>query len=140
MRAETPLREKKGLVWRSGRNQSARTIPKNKRPIGAVPQTADKKHGKRIAHTLQFAATAAAEWNVKIIPEPGIERNMPTAPELRDVARKVGDVEIAPQFDAEQLRASYGDAGVARETAVDLDREEEYSGQDRKTARPGVPQ
>ena len=56
---------------------------------------------------------------------------MPPAPELRDATAEVGRVEVAHQPDPEQLRRPDGNVAVAREVAVNLEREQQRRQQQR---------
>ncbi len=103
--------------------------PRHESEIRAVPQAAHQKNHECIAHDLGFRASAAAQRNVDIIPEPRGKRYMPFAPELGDVARKVRKIEIAHQIDTEQTRRAYRYIGIARKITVYLEREEDTSEQ-----------
>ena len=55
---------------------------------------------------------------------------MPTAPEFGDVAAEIGYIEVAAQTDAEQFGATDSDIAIAREVAINLNREQD-SGQEK---------
>ncbi len=99
--------------------------PADERPVGAVPEAADKEYNQRVAHRLPLAAPASAQRDVDVVAEPGGERYVPAAPELGDVSREIGEIEVAHQVDAEQARRADGDVRISREIAVYLEGEEE---------------
>ncbi len=95
--------------------------PKDKCPIGAVPEAA-KKHGdQNIAVDEPIRGDAAApERNVEIVAQASRERDMPTAPEISDVDCFIRRVEILREADAEKIAEADGHVAVAREVKIDL--------------------
>ena len=68
------------------------------------------------------AVRAAAERDVEVVAQPARQRHVPAAPEVLQVARRVGRVEVLREAEAEQQGEADGDVGVAAEVAVDLHR------------------
>lgn len=97
--------------------------PGDECPVRAVPEPADEEDDQRVAEHHPFRTPAAAQRDVDVVAEPRGERDVPAAPEFGDVAREIGVVEIAHEAEPEQPRDADGDVRVAREIAVDLERE-----------------
>src|SRR6478736_8113568 len=74
---------------------------------------------------LEARSAISAEGNVKIIAQPGAERDVPAPPVLPDIWREVGVGEIERQRVAEEAGARDGHIRVAAEIAVHLHRVEE---------------
>ena len=83
--------------------------PREEGPIRAVPKARDEEDDEGVANALEGGATAAAKGDVEVVAEPGGQRDVPPAPELRDVAREVRVAEVGHQADAEELGATDGD-------------------------------
>ena len=98
--------------------------PGNESPVGAVPETAHKEDDERVPDDFRLAYATASQGDIDIIPEPSSERNMPPAPKLCYVAAEIRHVEVAHQLDTKQLGRAYGNVGIARKVAVDLEGEE----------------
>ena len=94
--------------------------PDDERPGGAVPQTAQHHGDHDVAHGARLAAGTAPERDVEVVAQPARERHVPAAPELLQVARRVGRVEVLGEPEAEQQGEADGDVRVAAEVAVDL--------------------
>ncbi len=94
--------------------------PGDEGPVGPVPESADQEDDEGVADDLGLRAAAAAQGDVHIVPEPGGEGDVPSAPELGDVAAEVGNVEVLHRPDAEQLARADGHVRVAGEVAVNL--------------------
>ena len=60
------------------------------------------------------------EGDVEVVAQPSGQRDVPAAPEVLQVARGVGRVEVDGEPDAEQEGEPDGDVGVPAEVAVDL--------------------
>ena len=108
--------------------------PDDERPVRTMPQATGQEDGKRIAHLLPLPLAAAAQRDVQVIDEPRVERDVPAAPELGDVAAEVRHIEVALQRDAEQLGRADCDVRIAREVAVDLERERHAAQQEHHAA------
>ena len=76
--------------------------PADECPVGTMPQATDKEHDQGVADHFPTGTSASSQWEIDIIPEPGHQRDMPPAPELRDGARLIGEVEVAHQVDAKE--------------------------------------
>src|SRR6185437_10323129 len=59
---------------------------------------------------------------VQVIAQPVGERDVPSPPEISDVFRGVGTVEVYRQLDPQQQRRADGDIGIARKIVVNLER------------------
>lgn len=108
--------------------------PGDEGPVGAVPETRQQEDDERVAHHLGFRDTATAQRDIDVIPEPSRQRDVPTPPELGDVAAEIRHVEVAHQPDPKELRRSDGDVRVAREVAVNLESEED-GGEQKRASR-----
>ncbi len=75
-----------------------------------------------LQHRPRLAARVAPERDVQVVAQPARQRHVPASPEVLQVARRVGRVEVLGEPEAEQQRQSDGDVGVAAEVAVDLHR------------------
>ena len=101
--------------------------PSNEGPIGSVPKTAQKENNESVPNYFCLAHSAAAQRNINIIPEPSRQRDVPTAPKLRNITAEIRHVEVPHQLNAEQFGRAYGNVGITREVAVDLEGEEDGS-------------
>ncbi len=85
-----------------------------------MPQTAQHHRDHDVAHGARLAAGAAPERDVEVVAQPARQRHVPAAPEVLEVARRVGRVEVLGEPEAEQQGEADGDVRVAAEVAVDL--------------------
>lgn len=98
--------------------------PCDESPVGAMPEPTQQENDKRVTDHLCLRAAAAAQRDIDVIAEPSRQRNVPSAPELGNVAAEIRHVEVAHQPDAEQLRSADGDVGISGEIAVNLESEQ----------------
>ena len=59
-----------------------------------MPQSAERKNGEGCEHLTPSAVAAAAKGNIDIVAEPRHQRDVPTPPEVRNVASKIWSTEI----------------------------------------------
>ena len=104
--------------------------PEDECPVGTVPQPGNEEDDEGVADFLGRGGAASAEGNVEVVAEPGVERDVPSAPELGDAPREIGDAEVAFQPDAEEFSATKGNIRVAGEVAINLDCEGEDASPD----------
>lgn len=97
--------------------------PQHKSPIGAMPETADQENEKCVSDRIPFAISRPTKRDVQVVSEPSRKRDVPTTPELGDVSREIGHLEIGHQSNAKQACCSDGNVTVAREVTVNLERE-----------------
>ena len=97
--------------------------PEHERPGRAVPEAADDHRQHQVAVERSRAAAAAAQRDVEVVAEPGREADVPAGPEVLRAGGEVGQVEVQGQLEAQALGDPPGRVGVAREVAVDLERE-----------------
>lgn len=67
------------------KSSTVECAPDDEGPCSAVPQTSEEHHDDQVSVGSEPAALIASKWNIEIIVEPRRERDMPGAPELRDV-------------------------------------------------------
>ena len=85
----------------------------------------------------EFAASVAAQRNIYIIPEPGRQRNMPSAPEFFHRRRQIGTFEICHKVNIKQFGCSDCDIGVTGKIAVDLHCKKKHYQYQIESAIPG---
>src|SRR5215475_12674158 len=94
--------------------------PRDEGPVGAVPKSA-KEHG---AHERKVGTArtvpVAAERYVQVVAQPGRERDVPAAPEVREPHCRIRETEIVRHRKAETQRRADRGSGVAGEIAEDL--------------------
>ncbi len=95
--------------------------PTNERPIGSVPQAREEENNHRIGDGARFAATASAERDIDIIDEPGIETDMPTAPEFAHIPAEIREKEIITEAESEEFGRAERHIAIAGEVAINLD-------------------
>src|SRR5207247_3270020 len=98
--------------------------PEDERPARAMPQAAEEHGDHQVAVRPQLSAPVASQRDVEVIPQPARKRDVPARPELTEAAREVRAVEVDAEVESEDARQSDGDARVAGEVAVDLERVE----------------
>ena len=99
--------------------------PGDEGPIGPVPEPGDEEDDEDVADGLGLGDARSTEGDVEVVSEPGGEGDVPTPPELGDVAGEVGELEVGHQLEAEELGGADGDVGVPGEVPVDLEGEED---------------
>ncbi len=104
--------------------------PDHEGPVCAVPDAAYREDYQGVESPARHGDAVAAERNVEVVAEPGGERDVPPPPEFLHAARQVGRVEVVDQREPHGAGAAEGDAGVAEEVAVDLERVEQHPQQD----------
>src|SRR5438067_3505500 len=102
--------------------------PKYVIPRRSVPQPAKQHRDHQVTADEGESAAIAAESLVKVVAEPGRKTDVPAPPEIARILREIWKVEVQHQIDAEQLRNTSRDVGVAGEVAVDLHREQHGAG------------
>ena len=91
-------------------------------PARAVPDTGHQKGQEKIQVATRRTTLVGPQRGVNIAHDKIAERNMPVAPDLSDIARPVGAVEIDGQPDTEHERGADGHVGVAAEVEIELER------------------
>ena len=100
---------------------SVDAAPDDEGPVGAVPKSAHEEDDEDVADGLPFAHARTTQRNVEVIAEPGGQRDVPTPPELCDIAGEVGRLEVGHELDAKEFGGADGDVAVAGEVTVDLE-------------------
>ena len=95
--------------------------PEDEDPVGPVPEAGQEHGDRQVANRLPLCAPVASQRDVKVIPEPGGEGNMPAAPEVRGIPGKIRETEILHQVNAQKLGGAPGDVGVTGKIAIDLE-------------------
>ena len=109
-----------------------------------MPQSAHGKNNEQVEEPVPSVYATAAKGDVDVVSEPRGERDVPTAPELRNGFRQIGLTEVLHQVEAQYTGGSDGDIGIAGEVAVDLKRkrvhadEALHAGQRRRIAPEDV--
>jgi hypothetical protein len=109
------------------KSQTVQSAPNDKIPGGAMPEAAEQHRQHQVAPGEPFRTAISTERDVEIVPQPGAERNVPASPEIGNVRREVGKIEVDRELVAQQARARYGHVGVSAEIAVDLHRVKEHA-------------
>ena len=71
--------------------------PEDELPCRPVPQPADEHCGHEVKILPALATTVAAQRDIDIVAQPERQRHVPAPPELGDVEREVGKVEVLGQ-------------------------------------------
>ena len=80
---DTPAAPGREMIFRR-LTQAVQPTPDKVGPPCTVPQAADQKGEQQVAVLLCFGATAAAQWDIDIIPQPAGEADMPPRPDILD--------------------------------------------------------
>ena len=78
--------------------------PDHEGPAGAVPQPAEQHRDHQVGVAARRAAPVAAERDVEVVAQEARQRDVPAAPEVDDVDRLVGAVEVDREADVEHQR------------------------------------
>src|SRR5438067_209974 len=113
--AQHPLHDQIGPMQRA---------PEDERPARAVPESAEEHGDHQVAVRAPSSAAIAAQRDIEVITQPTGERDVPARPEFAEAAREVRAVEVDAEVESENARQSDGDARIAGEIAVDLERVE----------------
>ena len=97
--------------------------PGHKRPIGSVPESAEQHREPQVAIGPPRPMTAAAQGDVYVVAQPRGQADVPAAPEVRGTDGQVRQVEVDDEFESQPPGDTARDPRVAREIAVDLERE-----------------
>ena len=89
-------------------------------PRRAVPEAGERPDDEQAPQKPRLTAAAPAEGDIEVIAEPGAERDVPSAPELGDRTRAVGQIEVARNGEAEHPAKAHGHEGVAGEVEIEL--------------------
>ena len=101
---------------------AVQTAPEDERPARAVPQPAEQHRDDQVQVASRRPLAVAAERDVEVVAQKARQRHVPAPPELDDVLRLVGRVEVERQLHAEHARQTDRHVGVAREVEVELER------------------
>ena len=88
--------------------------PRDEIPGRPVPQSDQAKSDEPVENPPKDAPSVPPERNVDIVAHPAAERDMPPLPEVPDVSRKIGPVEIFRQTDPQKARRADRDIGITR--------------------------
>ena len=97
--------------------------PEDEMPRRAVPQAGQRHRHHQVEIEPPGAAAAAAERDVDVVAQPARQRHVPAPPEIDDVERPIGRVEVERQLDAEQARGAERHLGIPREVEIELELE-----------------
>jgi len=97
--------------------------PGDKGPVGPMPETGDQEYDEDVADGFCGGHPTASQRDVDVIPKPGGEGDVPSAPELGDIPAEVGSPEVGHELEAEELGRTDCDIRVAGEVSVDLEGE-----------------
>ncbi len=101
-------------------SQSVDNAPEHEHEGGSVPQSCHSHRQQTVEVGAQTVVAVASERNVQVVAEPCGERDVPSAPELREVGRLVRKTEVVLQTYSQQCRQSDAYVAVAGEVAIDL--------------------
>ena len=101
--------------------------PTHKRPVCTMPKPAYQKDNQRITSHFPSAASAAAQRNINVIPEPSSKRDMPTTPKLCYIPGEIREIKVTHQIDAKQAGRANGNIGISGKVSIDLKSEEDGS-------------
>ena len=96
--------------------------PENKCPVRPVPQTGGQKDDEFVEVRPQLAAVTASERDIKIVPEPGGQGDMPPSPEFLDRRGGIRIIEIFQEPEPEDPSHTDGHVAVPAEVKIDLQR------------------
>ena len=99
-----------------------------------MPEATQKEDDKSVPNDINFAHTATAHGDIDIIAKPSCQGDVPSTPKLSDVAAEIRYIEVAHQLYSKEFGGAYGDVGIAREVAIDLESEENGSKEQGATA------
>ena len=83
--------------------------PANKSPVCSVPESANRPDNEYVPDDFPFSGAASSQREINVVPEPGHQRDVPSAPELRDAAGEIREIEVLHQADSEQAGTADGD-------------------------------
>ena len=98
--------------------------PEHKVPACTMPQSRQRPDDEQVQI---YMPAVAAQRNVDVIAKEGAERDMPSAPELRDRARDIRQSEVLRVFEPENAAKADRHVGVAGKIEVDLKREQDHA-------------
>ena len=101
---------------------AVKRAPQHEHPACAVPESAQYEGCHEVQVDPRRGATIAAERDIEVIAQVAAERHMPPAPEILDVQRLVGRIEIDRQPDVEQERSPDRHVTIAAEIEIELER------------------
>src|SRR5215468_3583712 len=104
----------------NGERDAVPKSPQDKVDASTVPDATDQHGGDDVEIDAAGRNARTAERNVDVVHQPGSERNVPVAPELRDVDLQIRPVKIFRDGNAEEARGADGDVGVGGKVRVDF--------------------
>ena len=84
-----------------------------------MPYAGKDEYDKQVA--VNISGTVSAERDINIFAEPCAERDVPSAPEFRDRAGNVREVEVVLDIETEQVAKTDSDIRVSGKVIVDLE-------------------
>ena len=99
-----------------------------------MPEAAEQKHRR----DRQYPALPSAQGLIDIKPEPAVQGDMPSSPEIPDSPGQVRFPEVSGQADPQQPGASHGDFRISRKIVIDLKAEQHACQENRHAVR--IPQ
>ena len=97
--------------------------PQNEVPVRSVPKSCQHPNHKEIEQPTERGYTVAAHGNIHVIPEPGAQGHMPSAPEFRYAGGDEGIVEVLNELKSEDPTETDSHIAVAREIEIDVQAE-----------------
>src|SRR6187402_3060376 len=105
-----------------GQVAAVQQAPDDEGPCRAVPK-ATQEHGEdQVQVAAQASVAVSAQRYIEVVPKKTRQRHVPTTPEVADVARLVGRIEVQRQLNAEHARQADRHVRVAGEIEVQLQR------------------
>lgn len=121
---------KYGLAdFMDGEPNAVQSSPNEEHQGTAVPDTGSQHRDKQTETSAHNPVSIASERDIEIVAEPGRERNVPSVPEIREVAAAIGEGKILAQTDAKHGCDTDADVAVTAEIQVDLHGEAKKSHQ-----------
>ncbi|KDA51785.1 hypothetical protein L963_1498 [Leuconostoc mesenteroides subsp. cremoris T26] len=87
-----------------GQEGAVQRAPQHEGPGGAVPQAAEQHRDEEIHVAAPRPLAIASQRHVEVVAQEGRQRDVPAAPELDDVGRLVGRIEVERQAHAQAQR------------------------------------
>ena len=94
--------------------------PDDKGPGSAVPDAGKKPDDHDVADVPQGTFPVAAQGDIDILPEPGPQGDMPSAPEFGSAQGHIGIIEVLGDGEAKHLADADGHIRITAEVKIDL--------------------
>ena len=103
------------------RHRSVQDAPEDIGPVRPVPEAGEEPNDKQVQNYPAGFDSRSAQREIYVVPEPGGERDMPSAPEFGQVIRDIGEVKVLQEVESKHASQTDRHIRVTVEIKIQLE-------------------